>query len=620
MIQAIGLTSVPRREQRPAVDDLTFEAVPGRVTALLGPRGAGKSTALRLLLQLEAGRGVALFDGRPLHRIEQPAQEVGVLLGDVPGHPARTARNHLRMLAAAAGVPADRADEMLAIVGLDMLAGEQVGVFSLGMDRRLGMAAALLGDPHTLVLDEPTQGLSAREAAWLHRLLREYAGQGGSVLSTFRDPKEALRVADRIVSVEEGRLLADQEADDFARTRLRPRVAVSTPHAGRLADLLVQQARSVPRTGPDGRGCEEMEVVAESGTRLCVYNSDCASVGETAYRNGILVHRLAEESGDEGAGFGGTVRTSLPDLRAPWSRPGSATAPEPAVLAPPRQRTGGPRRSEAPRLHRVAPAGPAAPLRYEVRRLLSIRTPWYILGCTLAVALAAGVALALAGPEPDTDEALLRLLAGWPAASLVPLPPAAAAAGLLGALAYGQECRYPSLVPAGASVPRRLGLLVAKLSVTALSSVVLCLAVLGLNAAVLLLFFGGDVLGSSDGPRDLLAAVAVSAVSAVGCGWAGLLAAGAARSTAVGLAAVLAVPLLVVPMAKRLFPGSDGPVLEGLSGRLESALLSPWPSGADGLVPVAVRLVSQPVGQALAMSLTVLFAAYLLLGLRGRTR
>lgn len=614
MIQAIGLTSVPRRGQRPTVDDLTFEAVAGRVTALLGPRGAGKSTALRLLLQLEAGRGVALFDGRPLHRIEQPAQEVGVLLGDVPGHPARTARSHLRMLAAAVGVPADRADEMLEIVGLGMLAGERVGSFSLGMDRRLGMAAALLGDPHTLVLDEPAQGLSAREAGWLHSLLRGYAAQGGAVLSTFRDPREALRVADRIVSVEEGRLLADQEADDFARTRLRPRVAVSTPHASRLADLLVQQARSGRPTGPDGREREEMEVVAESGTRLCVYNSDCASVGETAYRNGILVHRLAEESGDEGGGAGGAGGAPFPQV------PAATAAPERAVLAPPRQRTGEPRRSEAPRLHRVAPAGPAAPLRYEISRLLSVRTPWCVLGCTLAVALAAALALALAGPEPDTGEALLRLLTGWPATFLVPLPPAAAAAGLLGALSYGQECRYPSLVPAGASVPRRLGLLIAKLAVTALSSVVLCLAVLALNAATLLLFFGGDVLGSPGGLRGMLAAVVWSAVSAVGCGWAGLLAAGAARSTAVGLAAVLAVPLLVVPMAKHLFPGSDGPVLEGLEGRLETVLLSPWPSGADGLVPVAVRLVSQPVGQALAMSLTVLFAAYLLLGLRGRTR
>ncbi|THA24142.1 ATP-binding cassette domain-containing protein [Streptomyces sp. RKND-216] len=613
MIQAIGLTSVPRRGRRPAVDDVTFEAPAGRVTALLGPCGAGKSTALRLLLQLEPGRGVALFDGRPLHRLEHPGQEVGVLLGDVPGHPGRTARNHLRMLAAAAGVPAERADEMLEIVGLGVLAEERVGAFSLGMDRRLGMAAAMLGDPHTLVLDEPAQGLSPREAGWLHGLLRGYAAQGGAVLVTLRDPREAVRVADRVVSLAEGRLLADQEAEDFARTRLRPRVAVSTPHAGRLADLLVQQARSAPRTGADGRERDEMEVVAESGTRLCVYNSDCASVGETAYRHGILVHRLAEESGDDGA--------SVVTARAERAAPGSPTAPaaaERAALAPPRQRTVVPRRSEGPRLHSIAPPGPASPLRYEVRRMLSVRTPWCVLGCVLAVALTAGLGLALAGPDPDSDEALLRLLAGWPATFLFPLPPAAAGAGLLGALAYGQECRYPSLVPAGASVPRRLGLLLAKVAVTAAGSLVLCLAVLAVNGAALLLLFGGEVLVPSDGLRGLLAAVAWSVVLAVGCGWAGLLAAGAARSTAVGLAAVLAVPLLMVPMAKRMFPGGDGPVLDGLAGRLEGALLSPWPSGVDGWVPVAVRLVSQPVGQALAMSLTVLLAAYLLLGLRGR--
>ncbi|KOG90359.1 ABC transporter ATP-binding protein, partial [Streptomyces varsoviensis] len=110
MIQAIGLTSVPRRHQPPAVDDLTFEAPSGRVTVLLGASGAGKTSALRLLLRLDPGRGVALFRGRPLHRIPHPAREIGVFLGDVPGHPGRTARGHLRMLSAAVGVPAERAD------------------------------------------------------------------------------------------------------------------------------------------------------------------------------------------------------------------------------------------------------------------------------------------------------------------------------------------------------------------------------------------------------------------------------------------------------------------------------------------------------------------------------
>lgn len=149
MIQAFGLTSNPRKELPPAVDDVSFEARAGRVTALLGASGAGKTTALRLMLGLQRGRGLTYFRGRPLHRIAHPSREVGVLLGDVPGHPARTVRGHLRMLCAAAGVPVRRADEVLESVGLLGLRDERLGSLSRGMDRRLGLACALVPDPHT---------------------------------------------------------------------------------------------------------------------------------------------------------------------------------------------------------------------------------------------------------------------------------------------------------------------------------------------------------------------------------------------------------------------------------------------------------------------------------------
>ncbi len=290
---------------------------------LLGPAGSGKSEALRLLLQLVPGRGVALFRGRPVQRIPHPAREIGVLLGDVPAHPARTARGQLRMLTAVAGVPLDRADEVLDLVGLSGLADQRLGDFSLGMERRLGMAAALLGDPHTLVLDEPTRGLSPREATWLNGLLRGYARQGGLVLATSRDPRQTARTADRVVSVDRGRLVADQTAADFSRTRLRPRVAVRTPHAERFAAVLSQEARGGERSG-GGRGA--MEVVCESGSRVSVYGSDCAAVGESAYRHGILVHLLADEVGEVGDRSGpGPLNRA--DGRAAWTEPGSPEPP-----------------------------------------------------------------------------------------------------------------------------------------------------------------------------------------------------------------------------------------------------------------------------------------------------
>ncbi|HSX99003.1 MAG TPA: ABC transporter ATP-binding protein, partial [Streptomyces sp.] len=291
MIQAIGLTSNPRKELPPAVDDVSFEAHSGRVTALLGAPGAGKSTVLKLILELQPGRGVAYFRGRPLHRIAHPTREVGVLLGDVPGHPARTVRGHLRMLCAAAGLATRRADEVLEVVGLVSLGEARLNTLSRGMDRRLGLACALLSDPHTLVLDNPADGLAVREGRWLHGIMRAHADQGGTVLFTTGDPKEAARTADRVLTLERGRLVADQEVADFARTRLRPRVAVRTPHAARLEVLLTKEARTARRS---------VEIVREDGNRLSVYGSTCAEIGETVFRHGILVHQLADEIGDMG--------------------------------------------------------------------------------------------------------------------------------------------------------------------------------------------------------------------------------------------------------------------------------------------------------------------------------
>ncbi|WP_225624985.1 ATP-binding cassette domain-containing protein [Streptomyces werraensis] len=653
MIQAIGLTSISRKEQPPAVDDVSFEAHAGRVTALLGAPGAGKTTALRLMLELQRGRGITYFRGRPLHRIPHPAHEVGVVLGDVPGHPARSVRGHLRMLCAASGVPARRADEVLEAVGLVSLRDERLGTLSRGMDRRLGLACALLPDPHTLVLDDPAGGLAVGERRWLYDMLREHAAQGGTVLCSTADPKEAARFADHVVTLDGGRVVADQRAADFARTRLRPRVVVRSPHAARLSVLLARRARSTQRS---------VEVVREGGNRLCVYGSTCAEVGETAFRNGIVVHQLADETGDMGPGAGTDTEASpapesqpsaATDARSgPDPKPGAAAvpnpnpnptpdpnpepetgtpAPEPVPAVspqpePPREAPGDgtprptpPRQTALPRpttvtlpppvLVRPAPT-PLRPVRYEIRRATGVPTGYVVGACVLAVSALTAVLLARIGHTPQP-----RLLAAWPVEA--PLPPAALGAGLLGALAFGDEFRHPALAVDRGTVPRRLGLLTAKLFVASLSALALAVLTVGCTAELLYLVYGSELVAL---PADWPALTAGWLALVTGCAWAGVLAAGVFRSTTAGLAAVVAVPLLVVPAVHKI---TEGPSTRGpapFAGRLRDGLPLRWPFGGEQHLEALLRLLAQPVGGAMALSVSVLLCAYAFTGLRSRVR
>ncbi|WP_371668719.1 ABC transporter ATP-binding protein [Streptomyces sp. NBC_00289] len=625
MIQAFGLTSNPRKDLPPAVDDVSFEARAGRVTALLGASGAGKSTVLRLMLELQQGRGITYFRGRPLRRIAHPSREVGVLLGDVPGHPARTVRGHLRMLCAAAGVPVRRADEVLEVVDLAGLADEPLGTLARGMDRRLGLACALLPDPHTLVLDNPTDGLSVSESRRLHSMLSAHAARGGTALFTTADPKEAARTADRVVTLERGRLVADQEVAHFARTRLRPRVAVRSPHAARLAAHLTKEARTARRS---------IEVVREEGNRLSVYGSTCAEVGETAFRHDILVHQLADETGDmgpsanelpvapsgvlektrsdstarESAGILATGEAGPPaetDER-PTCPPGAArptaalptlTATEVASPLPP------------PISVRAAPS-PLRPLRYELRRATGIGTGFLTGAAVLVTSVLTAVLLARTGHTPQP-----RLLTAWPRE--LPLPPAALGAGLLGALAFGDEFRHPALAADRGTVPRRLGLLSAKLVVTAATALLLAFLTVGCDAEMLYLVYGREL---TEVPADWLALSASWIGLVVGCAWAGVLAAGIFRSTTAGLAAVVAVPVVVVPVVQKVLEGPSVRTAAGFPVRLREVLLLQWPFGGERYVAAAARVLVQPVGGALTLSVTALLCAYLLATLRGRAR
>ncbi|MFF5778846.1 ATP-binding cassette domain-containing protein [Streptomyces virginiae] len=596
MLQAIGLTSKPRPHAPPLVDDLTFEARPGHVTALLGEPGSGKTTALRLMLELEPGRGVTYFRGRALHRIPHPGREVGVLLGDVPGNPARTVRNQLRMLCAAAGVPASRADAMLEVVGIAGLRDQRLGSLSLGMERRVALASALLADPCTLLLDEPGAGLSPRERGWLHGLLRGHASLGGAVLFTTDDAKEAARSADRVVSIEAGRLVADQDAADFARTRLRPRVAVRTPHAARLADVLGREARAARRS---------VEIVAESGSRLSVYGSNCAEVGEAAFRHGVLVHQLADETGDAGA-------STAP---VPAARTAAGGPPEPgAVRAAAASETSG-EYSRQIRSGRPASAvrrvgGPLRPLRYELLRVFGTATPVLTAALVVATSVLTALVLARTGQTPQN-----RLLAAWP--ELLPLPPAALGAGLLGALAFGEEYRYPALAADRGTVPRRMGLLTAKLGLCAALALLLGALTVAADAAALALVFDSGPLRT---PVEWLSPAVSWAGLLIGCAWAGVLASGVFRSATAGLAAVLAVPVMVVPLVRKALEGSAAYPSTGLAARLRGLTWGQWPPEVDRVLVGALRVMAQPVGTALVLSLMVLLCAYGFTGLRSRVR
>ncbi|MCX4457352.1 ATP-binding cassette domain-containing protein [Streptomyces sp. NBC_01728] len=648
MIQAIGLTSNPRKELPPAVDDVSFEARSGRVTALLGAPGAGKTTALRLMLELQGGRGITYFSGRPLHRIAHPSREVGVLLGQVPGHPARTVRGQLGMLCAAVGVPLRRVDEVIEAIGLVSLRDERLGTLSHSMDRRLGLACALLSDPRTLVLDGPADGLSLGEGRRLHGILRAHAAHGGTVLFSTDDPKEAARTADRVITLDGGRLVADQEAADFARTRLRPRVAVRSPHAVRLGALLAKEARAAQRS---------VEVVREEGNRLSVYGSTCADIGETAFRHGILVHQLADETGDMGPqaallAEGLAPETVVPMTSAPTVAASTTDASTTDASAADESATDGSAIDEsatdetagavpATGAHAADEPGPAGswtgpvtslgardvpqlppliavrqapsplrPLRYELRRATGVGTGYLTAVLVLVASALLSVLLARIGHTPQP-----RLLAAWPREC--PLPPAALGAGLLGALASGEEFRHPALAADRGTVPRRLGLLAAKLLVASVTALVLAVLTVGCDLEMLYLVYGRELAVI---PAEWLSLSASWIGLTVGCAWAGVLAAGIFRSTTAGLAAVLAVPIVVVPLVQKTLAGPSVRTAAGFPDRLRELLLMQWPFGGERYLAAGARLVAQPVGGALTLSLTALLCAYLLTTLRSRVR
>ncbi|MCP3759752.1 ABC transporter ATP-binding protein [Streptomyces sp. TBY4] len=264
-----------------AVDHLTFDVMPGRVTGFLGPNGAGKSTTMRLLLGLDRiTSGTATIGGRRFTDLPDPLYRVGALLDAHSAHGGRTARDHLRFLAAANRIPMSRVEAVLEQSGIASAAKRRIKTFSLGMRQRLGIAAALLGDPEVLLLDEPTNGLDPEGIIWIRELMRGLAAEGRTVLVSSHLMTETAALADHLIVLGQGKLLADTSIEEFIDARSTPRVRLRTTDPVRLRATLAR----------DG-----FELVTAEGGRWTVDGIQAEQLGVIAAREGIPMLELIDE-------------------------------------------------------------------------------------------------------------------------------------------------------------------------------------------------------------------------------------------------------------------------------------------------------------------------------------
>lgn len=278
MINASGLTK--RYGDRTAVDDLTFSVAVGRVTGFVGPNGAGKSTTMRMMVGLTPpDAGEVRYDGVRYTDLRHPARMVGAVLDARCTHPGRTARNHLRALAAMSDIPAGRVEQVLAEVGLESAVDQRAGGFSLGMRQRLALAGALLGDPQVLLLDEPSNGLDPDGIRWLRNHLSDFAERGGTVFVSSHLIGELALFADDLVVVGAGKLLAAETVEAIT-TRQAVTVVVETPQPEALVRVLDGQDVTVEATGD----------------RLVIRGTTKASVSQLAFEHGIRLVELSETS------------------------------------------------------------------------------------------------------------------------------------------------------------------------------------------------------------------------------------------------------------------------------------------------------------------------------------
>ncbi|GAA1443701.1 ATP-binding cassette domain-containing protein [Leifsonia poae] len=276
MIQLDRLTKT--YGSKTAVNDITATIQPGKVTGFLGPNGAGKSTTMRMIMGLDRPtHGTAIVNGKRYVEHRSPLTEVGALLDAKAVHTGRTAYNHLLAMAATHGIPKRRVHEVIGLTGLDAVAGKRVGGFSLGMGQRLGIAAAMLGDPATLILDEPVNGLDPEGVLWVRQFARHLASEGRTVFLSSHLMSEMAQTADHIIVLGRGRILADAPVGEILAGATRGAVRVRTPQAEELS-------RAV--NGPD------VTVTGVESQLLEVSGLSAAQIGEAAAQFGIVLHEL----------------------------------------------------------------------------------------------------------------------------------------------------------------------------------------------------------------------------------------------------------------------------------------------------------------------------------------
>ena len=276
MIEAVNLTK--RYGHKTAVDNISFTVKPGTVTGFLGPNGAGKSTTMRMIMGLDKPTsGTVTVNGHPYRELSAPLCEVGALLDAKGLHGSRSARSHLRQLAASNGIPAKRVDEVLEITGLTSVAKKRVKGFSLGMGQRLGIAAALLGDPGVLLFDEPVNGLDPEGVKWVRETCRRLAGEGRTVFISSHLMSEMAQTADHLLVIGRGRILTAGPVNDVIASATTDRVRVASPQATQLAELMASRNLAARPVAPN-----VLETTATTA----------ATIGELAAQGGIVLHEL----------------------------------------------------------------------------------------------------------------------------------------------------------------------------------------------------------------------------------------------------------------------------------------------------------------------------------------